>query len=258
MTIFGRVRLFILSTVIAFSLLFAYLCSHLQGEGEFKIFASYAAFGVLLIAGLLFLERQLQKADLKRTGLLLAALPLGVLLGISFNSVFDACLGWIYQENLSLVRVYVQSISILTGCFITSTLSARVALEFFPNIQEKTVPSLSLNTSTSAPKPQLPTGEILKIKIQRLGKEPLQGVGYLEDGTMVVVNGGGKFLGEEIDVSFLSIKQTSAGRLIFCNTTEAASYRDIKEGSTREQSTTNPVPPPSPQYTTPLRAKSVL
>ena len=60
-------------------------------------------------------------------------------------------------------------------------------------------------------------GEFIKIKIQRYGKEPQQGVGYLEDGTMVVVNGGGKYLGEIIEARVLSVKHTTAGRMIFCN-----------------------------------------
>ena len=60
-------------------------------------------------------------------------------------------------------------------------------------------------------------GEHIKIKIQRYGKEPRQGVGYLEDGTMVVINGGGSFIGELIDTQVLSVKHTSSGRMIFCN-----------------------------------------
>ncbi|MBM3207464.1 MAG: hypothetical protein FJZ57_02515, partial [Chlamydiae bacterium] len=54
---------------------------------------------------------------------------------------------------------------------------------------------INLHTLSNALKPLTQTGEFIKIKIQRYGKEPRQGVGYLEDGTMVVVNGGGKFLG---------------------------------------------------------------
>lgn len=65
------------------------------------------------------------------------------------------------------------------------------------------------------------TGERIKIKIQRYGKEPRQGVGYLEDGTMVVVNGGGQFIGELVDAFVLSVKHTSSGRMIFCNADEA-------------------------------------
>jgi len=54
----------------------------------------------------------------------------------------------------------------------------------------------------------------------RYGKEPRQGVGYLEDGSMVVVNGGGDFIGEVVFARILSIKYTTTGRLIFCNLVE--------------------------------------
>jgi uncharacterized protein YacL len=66
-------------------------------------------------------------------------------------------------------------------------------------------------------KPLTPPGETITIKIQRYGKEPKQGVGYLEDGTMVVVNNGGDYIGEVIDTQVISVKQTSAGRIIFTN-----------------------------------------
>jgi uncharacterized protein YacL len=77
---------------------------------------------------------------------------------------------------------------------------------------------INLHSLSNAMKPLTQTGEILKIKIQRYGKEPRQGIGYLEDGTMVVINGGGKHLGDTIDAKVLSVKHTSAGRMIFCNT----------------------------------------
>lgn len=77
---------------------------------------------------------------------------------------------------------------------------------------------LNLHALSNALKPLMEAGESMKIKIQRFGKEPNQGVGYLEDGTMVVVNGGGDFVGENIDVQVLSVKHTSSGRMIFCNT----------------------------------------
>ncbi|KPK33503.1 MAG: hypothetical protein AMS24_00980 [Chlamydiae bacterium SM23_39] len=66
-------------------------------------------------------------------------------------------------------------------------------------------------------KPHMQAGEVLKIKIQRYGKEPNQGIGYLDDGTMVVVNGGGDYIGQLIDVQVLSEKSTTSGRMIFCN-----------------------------------------
>jgi uncharacterized protein YacL len=79
---------------------------------------------------------------------------------------------------------------------------------------------INLNSLSNALKPLMEAGEQIKIKIQRYGKEPRQGVGYLEDGTMVVVNGGGDFIGENIDAYVLSVKHTSSGRMIFCNAVE--------------------------------------
>lgn len=76
---------------------------------------------------------------------------------------------------------------------------------------------INLHSLSNALKPLMQAGEFIKIKIQRYGKEPRQGVGYLDDGTMVVVNGGGKFIGELIDAQVLSVKHTSSGRMVFCN-----------------------------------------
>lgn len=76
---------------------------------------------------------------------------------------------------------------------------------------------INLHVLSNALKPLMQAGEHIKIKIQRYGKEPRQGVGYLEDGTMVVVNGGGDYLGETIDAKVLSVKHTTSGRMIFCN-----------------------------------------
>lgn len=76
---------------------------------------------------------------------------------------------------------------------------------------------ININALSNALKPITQTGEILNIKIQRYGKEPRQGVGYLEDGTMVVVNSGAEYIGETIKAQVLSVKHTSSGRMIFCN-----------------------------------------
>ena len=76
---------------------------------------------------------------------------------------------------------------------------------------------INMHSLSNALKPLMQAGEFIKIKVQRYGKEPKQGVGYLEDGTMVVINGGGDFIGEIIEVQVLSVKHTSSGRMIFCN-----------------------------------------
>ena len=55
---------------------------------------------------------------------------------------------------------------------------------------------INIHLLANALKPITQSGETLQIKIQRYGKEPRQGVGYLEDGTMVVVNGGAEYIGD--------------------------------------------------------------
>ncbi len=76
---------------------------------------------------------------------------------------------------------------------------------------------INIHALSNALKPLMQAGEYIRIKIQRYGKEPRQGVGYLEDGAMVVVNGGGNYVGETIDAKVLSVKHTSSGRMVFCN-----------------------------------------
>jgi uncharacterized protein YacL len=73
----------------------------------------------------------------------------------------------------------------------------------------------SLNDLAAALRPVALPGEPMQVQVQREGKEPGQGVGYLEDGTMVVVEGGKRFLGQSLDVVVTSALQTSAGRMIF-------------------------------------------
>jgi uncharacterized protein YacL len=58
-------------------------------------------------------------------------------------------------------------------------------------------------------------GDTLDLKILKQGKEPAQGIGYLEDGTMVVVEEGREYVGAELRVIVTSALQTSAGRMIF-------------------------------------------
>lgn len=76
---------------------------------------------------------------------------------------------------------------------------------------------INIHALSNALKPLAQTGEKIRIKIQRYGKEPRQGVGYLDDGTMIVVNGGGDYIGETIEATVLSVKHTTSGRMIFCN-----------------------------------------
>lgn len=99
-----------------------------------------------------------------------------------------------------------------TDCGIITAEMNRVQMSSLEGIRVVNIHCLS-----NALKPLMQNGELIKIKIQRYGKEPRQGVGYLEDGTMVVVNGGGDYIGETIDTQVLSVKHTNSGRMIFCN-----------------------------------------
>jgi len=74
---------------------------------------------------------------------------------------------------------------------------------------------LNVNELANALKPIVMANEELRITIIKEGKERAQGVGYLQDGTMVVVEGGKNYLGQEVDVVVTSILQTPAGRMIF-------------------------------------------
>ncbi|HRK34279.1 MAG TPA: TRAM domain-containing protein, partial [Candidatus Hydrogenedentes bacterium] len=77
------------------------------------------------------------------------------------------------------------------------------------------VPVLSLNDLANAVKTAVLPEEHLQVRIVREGKEAQQGVGYLEDGTMVVVDGGKDNIGQTIAATVTSVLQTSNGRMIF-------------------------------------------
>jgi len=74
---------------------------------------------------------------------------------------------------------------------------------------------MNVNSLANALKPAVLPGEELRVRVIQEGKEPGQGVGFLDDGTMIVVEGGTRFLDREIDVSVTRVLQTVAGRMIF-------------------------------------------
>jgi len=85
---------------------------------------------------------------------------------------------------------------------------------------------LNINELATALKPILLPGESLRINILKEGENPNQGVAYLEDGTMVVVEGGKKYIGKEVEVTVTSVLQTTTGKMIFT---------EVKEESERER-----------------------
>ncbi|MCX7710025.1 MAG: TRAM domain-containing protein [Clostridia bacterium] len=74
---------------------------------------------------------------------------------------------------------------------------------------------LNINELANAVKPIALPGEEMTIQVIKDGKENGQGIGYLEDGTMIVVEGGRRHMGETVSVTVTSVLQTAAGRMIF-------------------------------------------
>ena len=74
---------------------------------------------------------------------------------------------------------------------------------------------MNINDLSNALKPYVLPGEELRVQVIREGKEENQGVGYLDDGTMVVIEEGRKYINSTIDTVVTSVLQTPAGRMIF-------------------------------------------
>jgi uncharacterized protein YacL len=74
---------------------------------------------------------------------------------------------------------------------------------------------LNINSLANAVKPAVLPGEELRVRVIQEGKEAGQGVGFLDDGTMIVVEGGVRYIDKDLDVSVTRVLQTVAGRMIF-------------------------------------------
>jgi uncharacterized protein YacL len=81
---------------------------------------------------------------------------------------------------------------------------------------------LSVNELANALKPVVLPGEVMTVKIIKEGKEPGQGVAYLDDGTMIVVDDGQKYQGANVEILVTSVLQTTAGRMIFSELKDVA------------------------------------
>lgn len=102
----------------------------------------------------------------------------------------------------------------LGGKVITNDFNLNKVAEF------QGVPVLNINDLANAIKSVVLPGEEMRTVVIKDGKESTQGIGYLDDGTMIVVEGGRKHIGEEIFVIVTSVLQTSAGRMIFAKPKE--------------------------------------
>jgi uncharacterized protein YacL len=91
---------------------------------------------------------------------------------------------------------------------------------------------LNLHALSLALRPPVVTGEDITVQLIKAGREPGQGVGYLDDGTMVVVEGGRRQVGRELEVRITSVVTTANGRLVFAHPVEANPVEQGVRGAT--------------------------
>ncbi|TAK12526.1 MAG: TRAM domain-containing protein [Acidobacteria bacterium] len=87
---------------------------------------------------------------------------------------------------------------------------------------------LNINELAASLKPVVLPGEQMHVFISKEGKEPNQGVAYLDDGTMVVVDNGRKLIGRNLDIAVTSVLQTTAGRMIFGRILDGAASGSVE------------------------------
>ena len=121
---------------------------------------------------------------------------------IIINNDFDD----IDEVNGKLVKLSTE----LKASLITQDFNTKKLAEL------ENVKVLNLNDLSNALKPIFVSGEDVEIQIVKRGKEPYQGVGFMSDGTMVVIEDGGDHVGEIVKTKVNNILQTGAGRIVFC------------------------------------------
>lgn len=115
-----------------------------------------------------------------------------------------------YEDITSVDAKLVKFTQEINGTLVTNDYN----LSKVANVQK--IPVLNVNDLAQSLRPVYLPGDLIDLKILKQGKEPAQGIGYLEDGTMVVVEEGKKYLGgAELRVVVTSALQTTAGRMIF-------------------------------------------
>jgi uncharacterized protein YacL len=112
----------------------------------------------------------------------------------------------------------------LTGKIVTNDFNLNKVAQL------RGVSVLNINELANALKPVVLPGEVLRVFVLKEGKEPGQGIAYLDDGTMVVVDQGKRAIGRTIEVAVTSVLQTTAGKMIFCRWPEASAAQGDGEG----------------------------
>lgn len=104
----------------------------------------------------------------------------------------------------------------LNGCVVTNDYNLNKVAKLHG------VGVINLNDIANALKPVFLPGETIEVLVVKAGEETGQGVGYLDDGTMIVIEGAREHINKEVNITVTSVLQTSAGRMVFGKMSEAA------------------------------------
>lgn len=125
--------------------------------------------------------------------------------------MYDGDFEDITEVDSKLIRLA----KLLDGVLVTNDYNLNKVSEF------QNVPVLNINALANAVKPVVIPGETMRVLVVKDGTERQQGVAYLDDGTMIVVEDGQHYMNKEIDVIVTSALQTAAGRMIFAKPVHA-------------------------------------
>src|SRR5690625_378192 len=114
-----------------------------------------------------------------------------------------------FEEIQEVDSKLVKLAKVINGVVVTNDFNLNKICDF------QGVQVLNINDLANAVKPVVLPGEELIVHVIKDGKEQNQGVAYLDDGTMIVIEEGKEFIGKRIEVLITSVLQTSAGRMIF-------------------------------------------
>ncbi|MBY0121891.1 PIN/TRAM domain-containing protein [Bacillus sp. S/N-304-OC-R1] len=114
-----------------------------------------------------------------------------------------------FEEIQEVDSKLIKLAKVTNGIVVTNDFNLNKVCEF------QGVSVLNINDLANAVKPVVLPGEEMKVQVIKDGKEQNQGIAYLDDGTMIVVEDGRDYIGKHIDVLVTSVLQTSAGRMIF-------------------------------------------
>ncbi len=127
-----------------------------------------------------------------------------------------------FPDILEVDSKLLQLSQVMEGLVITNDYNLKKVAKI------KNVEVLNINEIATALKPILLPGETLRINILKEGENPNQGIAYLEDGTMVVVEKGKKCIGKETEIIVTSVLQTTTGKMIFTELKQGGNKNKIK------------------------------